>query len=50
MVHLVERNHRPKFWERLETLCPEYRMHRNELKKYGDIIERNTIWRVLRDG
>jgi Predicted metal-dependent hydrolase len=48
LVHLVERNHRPQFWERLGTICPEYRMHRNELKKYWILLERNSIWRVLR--
>ncbi len=50
LVHLVERNHQPAFWKRLETLCPEYRTCRKELKVYGILVERNSIWRVLRDG
>jgi predicted metal-dependent hydrolase len=50
LVHLVERNHGPKFWERLERVCPTCRDHRNELKKYWILVERNTIWRVLRNG
>jgi predicted metal-dependent hydrolase len=50
LVHLVERNHQSTFWERLETLCPDYRIHRRELKRYWLLVERNTIWRVLRGG
>jgi predicted metal-dependent hydrolase len=49
MVHLVERNHGPEFWERLEALCPECRIHRIELESYWILVERNTIWRVLRE-
>ncbi|MDD1679102.1 MAG: M48 family metallopeptidase [Methanomicrobiales archaeon] len=50
IVHLVERNHAPAFWKYLGTLCPDYRAHRKDLKKYWILVERNTIWRVLRKG
>jgi predicted metal-dependent hydrolase len=50
IVHLVERNHAPAFWICLGTLCPAYQTHRKELKKYWILVERNTIWQVLRAG
>jgi predicted metal-dependent hydrolase len=50
IVHLRERNHAPVFWKRLGALCPDYHIHREELKKYWILVERNTIWQVLRTG
>jgi predicted metal-dependent hydrolase len=49
LVHLVERNHAPAFWNLLESLCPDYKRLRKELKTYWMLVERNSIWRVLRD-
>lgn len=50
IVHLVERNHAPRFWNRLGALHPDYQNDRKELKKFWILVERNTIWRVLRNG
>ena len=49
IVHLVERNHAPAFWDRLVTLCPDCEERRKELKKFWILLERNSIWRVLRE-
>lgn len=48
IVHLRERNHSPSFWKRLEVLCPDYSIRRKELKKFWILVERNSIWKVLR--
>ncbi|MDD1673529.1 MAG: M48 family metallopeptidase [Methanomicrobiales archaeon] len=48
IVHLAERNHAPAFWKLLSVLDPECAIHRKNLKKFWILVERNSIWRVLR--
>ncbi|MCL5290679.1 MAG: M48 family metallopeptidase [Bacillota bacterium] len=35
MAHLVEMNHSKKFWSLVESICPEYKKHRQWLKDHG---------------
>jgi predicted metal-dependent hydrolase len=35
LAHLIERNHSSKFWEQVERMMPDYRTHREWLKKNG---------------
>ena len=32
LAHIKEKNHSPKFWQRVEAVMPEYRKHRRWLK------------------
>lgn len=32
LAHLNEMNHSPKFWQRVQTLCPDYEIRRQQLK------------------
>ncbi|PXW86882.1 hypothetical protein C8R34_11245 [Nitrosomonas sp. Nm84] len=35
LSHLIEMNHSPAFWERVESVYPDYLVARKELKGYG---------------
>lgn len=35
LAHLVEMNHSKKFWALVESICPEYKNHRQWLKDHG---------------
>lgn len=35
LAHLKEMNHSPRFWSVVETLCPDWRTQRNELRRLG---------------
>lgn len=35
VAHLIEMNHGPRFWEVVESLYPDWRIARNELKRLG---------------
>ncbi|WP_304541352.1 M48 family metallopeptidase [Desulforamulus aquiferis] len=35
LAHLIEMNHSKKFWSLVESLCPEYKRHRQWLKEHG---------------
>ncbi|SHE48122.1 M48 family metallopeptidase [Desulforamulus putei] len=35
LAHLVEMNHSKKFWTLVESICPDYRIHRQWLKDHG---------------
>lgn len=48
VVHLDERNHSPAFWHKLALHCPDYKAHERQLKLYWLLLERNSIWKVLR--
>ncbi|MCM1498515.1 MAG: M48 family metallopeptidase [Clostridium sp.] len=36
LCHLIEMNHSPQFWSRVEKVLPDYRERRMWLKKHGD--------------
>ncbi|MDD1672720.1 MAG: M48 family metallopeptidase [Methanomicrobiales archaeon] len=48
VVHLRERNHSPTFRDILASYWPEYKAHEHLLKTYWLLVERNSIWKVLR--
>ena len=35
LAHLAEMNHSPAFWRVVESVCPDYRQSRSELRSYG---------------
>lgn len=39
LVHLVERNHSSRFWGKVESLMPEFKIHRDWLKKNGYLLQ-----------
>jgi predicted metal-dependent hydrolase len=39
LVHLIENNHTPKFWNILSIQVPNYQKAKNWLKKHGNILE-----------
>lgn len=38
LVHLKEKNHSKKFWDRVETICSDYKKSRKWLKKNGYLL------------
>jgi hypothetical protein len=38
LCHLLEHNHSPAFWRLVERACPEYREHRDWLKRNGRVL------------
>jgi predicted metal-dependent hydrolase len=48
VIHLLERNHSQAFWKKIAKFWPEYGKSEIDLKKYWILIERNSIWSVLR--
>lgn len=49
LVHLHEPNHSKAFWEMVGFYYPDYREAEQELKKYWVMVERNKIWKKLRN-
>lgn len=37
LCHLVHGNHSPQFWQKVQTICPEYNLKRRWLRDYADI-------------
>ncbi len=48
LVHLAVPNHSPAFWEKLGAFCPDFRLQKEELKRYHVLVERNRIWSTIR--
>ena len=40
VAHLAEMNHGPRFWATVERLWPEYRSHRDWLRREGEALHR----------
>lgn len=38
VAHLVEMNHSPRFWAVVETLCPDWRRARRQLRAAGQAL------------
>ena len=38
LMHLIELNHSPKYWQLVAGVCPDYQAHRTWLKKYGSYL------------
>jgi predicted metal-dependent hydrolase len=49
LAHRIEPNHSPLFWELVERFSPEYKIKKEDLKRFWAIIQRNEVWRVLTD-
>jgi len=37
LCHLIHGNHSPQFWQKVQTICPEYNLKRRWLRDYADI-------------
>jgi len=37
LCHLIQGNHSPQFWQKVQTICPEYNLKRRWLRNYADI-------------
>lgn len=48
VLHLLVRNHSQAFWKKIAKIWPEYNKSEIDLKKYWILVERNSIWKVLR--
>jgi predicted metal-dependent hydrolase len=40
LAHLTQMNHSPKFWQEVERLMPNYKIHRDWLRKNGMMLHR----------
>jgi hypothetical protein len=40
MSHLIYRNHSPKFWKQVESILPDYKVHKKWLRDHGVIYQR----------
>ncbi len=40
VCHLKEMNHSPRFWKLVESLCPDYKDHKNWLRKHGKHLQK----------
>ena len=49
LAHLLEPNHSRRYWKRVGEFFPDYEYAENELKRYWILIERDSIWTVLKD-
>ncbi|MDD1634647.1 MAG: M48 family metallopeptidase, partial [Methanomicrobiales archaeon] len=50
LVHLVEANHSPRYWDRVREFWPQVDESEKELARFWILIERNEIWRVILAG
>jgi len=48
LAHLLEPNHSRRYWKRVGEFFPDYRHAEEELKRYWILVERDSIWEVLR--
>lgn len=39
LTHLLEMNHSPRFWRKVEQVMPEYRMHKRWLRENQHLLE-----------
>lgn len=39
LVHVLEHNHSPAFYDHLRRVAPEYEVHEEWLRKHGDIFD-----------
>lgn len=39
LCHSLHMNHKPSFWRDVESICPNYKVLRKELSKYGFILK-----------
>ncbi len=49
IAHLIEPKHTKRFWKIVEKYCTDYKNARKELSKYWIYLERNNVWRKLRE-
>ncbi len=43
LCHVYEMNHSRSFWEKVQSLCPEYKEIRKSLKKYNFLLETDVF-------
>jgi len=48
LAHLLEPNHSRNYWKRVDEFFPDYRYAEAELKRYWILVERDSIWDVLK--
>ncbi|HUK38291.1 MAG TPA: SprT family zinc-dependent metalloprotease [Methanomicrobiales archaeon] len=48
LAHLLEPNHSRKYWKRVGEFFPDFRYAEAELKRYWILVERDSIWDVLK--
>jgi predicted metal-dependent hydrolase len=39
LCHVIHKNHSPMFWRKVEEIMPDYKMHRDWLKKHAYILD-----------
>ncbi|MDN7026070.1 M48 family metallopeptidase [Methanoculleus sp. FWC-SCC1] len=49
LAHLREHNHSRAFWEVVHRHYPDYRSAEAELRRYWVLLERNRLWKALRE-
>ena len=48
-AHLREQNHSKRFWHLVGEHYPDHRAAEAELRRYWIILERNRVWKALRE-
>ncbi len=49
LAHLLESRHSKAFWELVGFYYPDYSKAEEELKRYWVMVERNVVWRRMRE-
>jgi len=49
LAHSIEPKHNKDFWEIVGFYYPDYKEAEMELKRYWVLIERNEVWKKLRE-
>jgi hypothetical protein len=49
LTHLIEPKHSKAFWELVGFYYPDYRRAEEELKTYWIFVERNKVWKKMRE-
>ncbi|MBW1659204.1 MAG: M48 family metallopeptidase, partial [Deltaproteobacteria bacterium] len=39
LAHLVERNHSTRFWNKVGSLMPDFKIHKNWLRENGYLLQ-----------